>query len=259
MDFINVTIDNHISHLFLDRGRSNALNQQMLEELKQAVTTAQEDPSVEGIIIQGKPGFFSAGLDLVDLYAYSEQEVRKFWYTFMDLVRTFVAFDKPAVAAISGHSPAGGCVLALCCDYRIMADGDYVIGLNEIPVGIAVPESIFRLYSFWLGQAAAYRYLLEGKLLKPRDAHQCGLIDEVVDERGIRTAAERQLRKYTQYEHNTWRQSKRTMRRALVMQLCENQEEAIEAVLKQWWSPGTRAILKTIIDNLKSGSQVNHG
>lgn len=259
MDFINVAIDNHISHLLMDRGKSNALNQQMLEELKQAIAKAQEDPSVEGVVLQGKPGFFSAGLDLVDLYAYNEQEVRKFWYTFMDIIRTFAAFDKPAVAAINGHSPAGGCVLALCCDYRIMANGDYVIGLNEIPVGIAVPESIFGLYSFWLGQATAYRYLLEGKLLKPEEAHQCGLIDEVVDERGIRTAAERQLRKYTQYERNTWRQSKRTMRRALIARLDENQEHAIEAVLKQWWSPATRAILKTIIDNLKGGSKAEHG
>ncbi|WP_257669473.1 enoyl-CoA hydratase/isomerase family protein [Parapedobacter tibetensis] len=250
MDFIKVTVDERISHVYLDRGKSNAINQQMLEELKQSIIAAQQDPAIEGLIIQGKEDFFSAGLDLIALYEYNEEEVRKFWHTFIDFIRVFVAFDKPAVAAISGHSPAGGCVLALCCDYRVMVEGDYVIGLNEVPVGIVVPDSIFHLYSFWVGQAVAYRYLLEGKLLNPQEAFQAGLIDEVVHVKSIRTAAERQLRKFTQYERNTWRQSKRNMRKALIARFEANQDEVIEAVLKQWWSPATRSILKTIIDNL---------
>lgn len=251
MDFIKVTVEERVSHVYLDRGKSNAINQQMLEELQQSIVEAQQDPAVEGLILHGKEGFFSAGLDLIALYEYNEEEVRRFWHTFIDFTRAFVAFDKPSVAAISGHSPAGGCVLAICCDYRVMAEGDYVIGLNEVPVGIVVPNSIFHLYSFWLGQANAYRYLLEGKLLKPQDAFKVGLVDEVVDVRSIRTAAERQLRKYTQYERNTWRRSKLNMRQALIAQLETSQDETIAAVLKQWWSPATRSILKTIIDNLK--------
>ena len=253
MDFIKVTVEERVSHVYLDRGKSNAINQQMLEELRQGITEAQQDPAIEGLILHGKEGFFSAGLDLIALYEYNEEEVRRFWHTFIDFARTFVAFDKPSVAAISGHSPAGGCVLAICCDYRVMVEGDYVIGLNEVPVGIVVPNSIFHLYSFWLGQANAYRYLLEGKLLKPQDAFKVGLVDEVVDARSIRTAAERQLRKYTQYERNTWRRSKLNMRQALIAQLETSQDETIAAVLKQWWSPATRSILKTIIDNLKGG------
>lgn len=253
MDFVKVSVEQRISHIYLDRGKPNALHQQMIEELRQVINEAGENPAVEGVILHGKEGFFSAGLDLVALYEYNEDEVRRFWHTFLDFVGTLVAFDKPAVAAISGHSPAGGCVLALCCDYRIMAQGDYVIGLNEIPVGIIVPESIFQLYGFWLGQAKAYRYLLEGKLLNPQGALENGLVDEVVDAKSIRTAAERQIEKYTQYERNAWRLSKRNMRQSLISHFEADQTDAIESLLKRWWSPGTRAILKTIIDNLKGG------
>ncbi len=253
MDFIKIIVEDRVSHIHLDRGKSNALHQQMLEELGEAVAGVQKDPAVEGLILHGKEGFFSAGLDLIALYDYNEEEVRRFWHTFMDVIRALVAFDKPAVAAISGHSPAAGCVLAICCDSRVMADGDFIIGLNEVPVGLIVPESIFQLYSFWLGPARAYRYLLEGTLLKPQEAVGAGLVDELVDMRRIRSAAERQLRKYTQYERHTWRQSKRNMRRALVAAFDANQDETIEAMLRQWWSPATRAIVKTIIDNLKGG------
>lgn len=253
MDFVKVTEDQRVSHIYLDRGRSNALDQQMIEELRQTIVEIRENSAIEGLILHGKEDFFSAGLDLVALYEYNEEEVRRFWHTFLDFVRTFVTFDKPAVAAISGHSPAGGCVMAICCDYRIMAQGDYVIGLNEIPVGIIVPESIFQLYSFWLGQAKAYRYLLEGRLFNPRDALDTGLVDEVVDVKSIRTVAERQIGKYTQYEWNAWRESKRQMRRSLIARFEADQTDAIELLLKRWWSPATRAILKTIIDNLKGG------
>lgn len=255
MNQVKVSIEERVCHIYMDRGKSNALDQQMLEDLREAVSNAQTDPAIAGLILHGKDGFFSAGLDLVALYGYNEDEARLFWHTFVDFVSTFVAFDKPAIAAISGHSPAGGCVLAICCDYRIMAEGDYVIGLNEVPVGIIVPEPIFDLYSFWLGQATAYRYLLEGKLLKPQEALQVGLVDELVDARRIRTAAERQLHNYTQYEWTTWRQSKRNMRRQLIARFNTGQDETVDAVLKQWWSPATRSIIKTIIENLKKGRE----
>ncbi|MGV3761520.1 enoyl-CoA hydratase/isomerase family protein [Parapedobacter sp.] len=253
MEFIKIAIEDRVSHIYLDRGKSNALHQQMLEELGEAVAEAQSNPAVEGLILHGKEGFFSAGLDLITLYGYDEEEVRRFWHTFMAVIRTLVAFDKPAVAAISGHCPAAGCVLASCCDYRVMADGDFIIGLNEVPVGLIVPESIFQLYGFWLGRANAYRYLLEGKLLKPQEALGAGLVDEVVDLRRIRSSAERQLRKYTQYDRNTWQQSKRNMRKELIAAFDADPGETIERMLKQWWSPATRSIVKTIIDNLKGG------
>src|SRR5690606_4415621 len=128
-----------------------------------------------------------------ELYNYSEDEVRQFWLDFIGLVKCFVSFSKPAVAAITGHSPAGGCVLAICCDYRVMAKGDFVIGLNELPVGIIVPQPIFELYSFWIGQGMAYRNLMEGKLMTPEEALSCGLVDEVVVAQSLVGTAERQL------------------------------------------------------------------
>lgn len=250
MDFIKVNIEQRIAHVFLDRGKSNAFHADMLAELNTAVAAAQADASVEGLILHGKEGFFSAGLDLITLYDYNEQQIQDFWELFMAFVESLVKFQKPAVAAINGHAPAGGCVLALCCDARVMAEGDFIIGLNEVPVGIVVPDSIFELYSFWLGKAHAYRYLLQGKLLRPQEALSVGLVDEVVPVQRIRTVAERHLGMYTQFERNTWWQSKTNLRRNLAERMAASREESIRMVLKQWWAPATRSILKTIIENL---------
>ena len=131
-----------------------------------------------------------------------------------------------------------------------MVEGDFIIGLNEVPVGIIVPESIFHLYSFWIGQAKAYQYLLEGKLLNPEQALEVGLINELVSAEKLRSRAEKQLLSYLQYDATTWQQSKINMRRSLIQQMRNTPKDMLDTVLKQWWAPSTRSILKTIITNL---------
>jgi len=122
MDYLDVVIEDQVAHVRLNRGRSNALHAPMIQELDTLLQQLDEDPSVRGILLQGKDGFFSAGLDLIALYEYDEHEIRALWVNFIGLARTFIAVGKPVLAAINGHSPAGGCVLALCADYRVMAE-----------------------------------------------------------------------------------------------------------------------------------------
>lgn len=253
MKHLSLSVTDRMALIGLNRGRSNAINAELLDELKMIFKSVQDDDNIAGVIIHGKEGFFSAGLDLIELYDYSEVEIRVFWESFLSFIQSFTAFKKPVIAAIGGHSPAGGCVLALCCDYRIMAEGEFIIGLNEVPVGIIVPDAIFHLYSFWIGQAKAYQYLLEGKLLNPEQALKVGLIDELVSPASLRSRAEKQLKKYIQLEANTWQQSKINMRRELISKMSADPTATLDVMLQQWWSPSTRSILKTIIENLKGG------
>jgi len=251
MNTISVSIKDRLAIITLNRGKSNSLNREMVTELSDILHNIDSDANIGGVIITGKENFFSAGLDLIELYNYNEQEAKSFWNLFLDFVASITAFKKPLIAAINGHSPAGGCVIALACDARIMAEGKYIIGLNEVPVGIIVPNSIFELYSFWLGKANAARSLLEGKLFNPEEAIAIGLVDEVVKQESILTAAERRARKYMAFEQNTWSQSKSNIRKSLIESTSSDQSADLEIMLKQWWSPNTRAILKTIIDSLQ--------
>ncbi len=251
-EFIKSQNTDHLLYLGLDRGRSNALHLEMVLELTQELERAKKDPAVEAVVIHGKEGFFSSGLDLITLYQYDKAEIATFWNAFMDLIYVLTSFPKPTIAAITGHSPAGGCVIALCCDCRVMAEGEFIIGLNEVPVGIVVPTSIFNLYSFWIGQAQAYRNLLEGKLLGPAEALSCGLVDETVPADRILTAAGRKAKALAQFEKTAWGTTKLNLRQELLKNLTDSKTRSIDQVLEQWWKPSTRQILKTIIANLTS-------
>jgi len=252
MNTLKITVKDKVAFVALDRGKSNAINAEMVSELHQTMQNIETDTSIGGVILTGKEGFFSAGLDLIELYDYDDHRIKEFWNNFLSLTAQMTSFKKPLISAISGHSPAGGCVLALCADYRIMTGGRFIIGLNEVLVGLIVPESIFHLYAFWLGNARAYQFLLEGKLIQADEALQIGLINEVVQPEEILPASERQMKKYIQLNSTIWQQSKVNLRRELLSKVNINQTETLEAMLKQWWSPSTRSILNTVIQNLKA-------
>ncbi len=251
METLKITIQDSVAIIALDRGKSNAMNEQMLDELKKIILSIEQDTNILGVVLTGKPGFFTAGLDLIALYDYDEAQMKTFWTKFLDLVKILTSFKKPLISAISGHSPAGGCVLAICSDYRVMAEGEFIIGLNEVPVGIIVPDSIFELYAFWIGKANAYRYLLEGKLMGVEDAKTVGLVDASSHIDSLMTLALKKMKTYLQLEQTTWQQTKLNLRSSLIKKMNEDQTETLDVMLKQWWSPSTRSILKTIIDNLK--------
>ncbi|MEN0055784.1 MAG: enoyl-CoA hydratase/isomerase family protein [Mucilaginibacter sp.] len=247
-----LSVRDKLAVIMLDRGRSNAINHQMVKELTDCIQTLELDNAVGGLIITGKPGFFSSGVDLIEAYEYDVEQSRALWTDFLALQRKLVSFKKPMVTAISGHSPAGGCVLAICSDYRVMAEGSFIIGLNEIPVGIIVPDSIFHLYSFWLGQHKAYQYLMEGKLLKVNEAFDAGLIDEICPAESLLTIAERKIRTYMQLNPTTWSQSKLNLRNELISKLNTDQEGVLNRMLDQWWAPDVRKGLQMLIQNLKT-------
>nr|MBC7611376.1 enoyl-CoA hydratase/isomerase family protein [Pseudopedobacter sp.] len=250
MNTIKVTIQDKVAIISLDRGKSNAINEEMVDELQKMILNIEQDENIGGVILTGKEGFFTAGLDLIELYDYDENQIKVFWVKFLDLVKTLTSFKKPLISAISGHSPAGGCVLAICSDYRVMAEGKYIIGLNEVPVGIIVPDSIFELYAFWIGKGKAYQNLLEGKLMGVDEAKSIGLIDHSAPITSLMTAAQKKMQQYIQLPATTWQQTKLNLRKELISKVSEDQTETLEVMLKQWWSPSTRAILKTIIQNL---------
>lgn len=236
--------------LTMDHGPANALDQHLVDELTGWFRAAREDDAVAGAVLAGKPRFFSAGLDLIRLYGYDREAMAHFWRSFLDLLRTMAAWDKPLVAAITGHAPAGGCLLALTADHRVMAEGKYTIGLNEVPVGIAVPEPIFELYRFWLGTPRAYALLLDGTLLPSAEAAAIGLVDAVVPEDAVVAAAEERLRGWLAHDRLVWRRSKAALRRRLLDDMAFDFDAVFGPALDHWFSAPQRARMGALVERL---------
>src|SRR6476646_6599982 len=127
-----------IRELQLNRPPVNALTGELLSGLRQAIEQAPRD-GVRALILSGLPGRFSAGLDVPLLLTLDAPAVAQLWRELYALLEAIASSPIPLVAAMTGHAPAGGTVLALFCDWRVLAEGDYKVGLNEVQVGIRLP------------------------------------------------------------------------------------------------------------------------
>ena len=155
----------------------NALNTELLRTLTEAIKAAARDAA---IVITGQPGLFSAGLDVRGLLELDRDGVTT---TFIELWRTQHAIAHSAVPVIfglTGHSPAGGTVLAIHGDYRIMALGDFRLGLNEVQVGLFPGGVIHGAFKRLVGGHTA-QLLTRGALIDPATALRVGLVDELCD------------------------------------------------------------------------------
>lgn len=257
-NFEFLVVEEHVQYLILqlNRGKANALNQQMIDELSHFFKQALADQDVGGVVLIGKDHFFSGGVDLTEVYFYSSDAIKHFWGSFLQLATQMLDFNKPLVAAISGHSPAGGCIMALTCDYRIMANGEkYQIGLNEIAVGITPRASILQLYTSLIGPRKAYQYLLEGKLLTPQKALEDGLVDALAELKDLRKQAQAKIESYLQLPRKAFRQTKAILRQELIQSMRKNQDAELDKLHQQLMSKESKLIMGKLVEYLKSSKK----
>ncbi len=153
-----------------------------LDDALAAAFAAGESTAVgapRAVVLSGQPRMFSAGLDIREVTG-PDAGLRALMVNFWRVQQRLALGTLPVVSAITGHSPAGGAVLAILCDHRIMAAGDFRIGLNEVRVGLYPGEIIFRCLSRLVGTGRAVSLLPRGAMLSPDEALACGLVDEVV-------------------------------------------------------------------------------
>lgn len=180
MEFVTVDRDEELLIITLARGKANPLNAAMVEELTEAMSMADAG-DVRGVVLSSdRPKFFSSGFDVGEVFQYDRVRMTGFFSRFIDLYEGILLLPKPVVAAVSGHAFAGGAVLALACDARVMAEGEFGFALNEVNLGVVVPPGFVRMAIAAVGVTNAREVILEGKTLSPERALEMGLADAVV-------------------------------------------------------------------------------
>jgi 3,2-trans-enoyl-CoA isomerase len=239
-----------IRELRLARPPVNALDPALVAALKAAIQSASED-GASALILSGSPGLFSAGLDIPALLQLDRDAMRVFWSDFFGVCAALARSPIPVAAAITGHSPAGGAVLAIFCDYRVMARGEFRIGLNEVQVGLTVPDCIQAALRRLVGPYRAERLLVAGAMLDADDAVAAGMVDELtdIDHVVIRTLAwlEPLLKLPRQAMLAT-----RALARADLARLFDDPDALpVEAFLDGWFAPEAQATLHALVERLR--------
>jgi len=237
------TIDEQgVRELRLARPPVNALDTALIESLADAVRSAPA-AGAHAIVLSGEPGIFSAGLDVPALLRLDRAGMRR---TFAALGRAQEAIARspvPVIAAITGHAPAGGTVLVLHCDYRVMAEGSFTVGLNEVAVGLTPGVLLHHAYARLVGEGRAAVLLTRGALLDPQYALTCGLVDEVCAPADVVPRAHAYAQQLLALPAAAMRVTRATARAALIALFDADDGTFADSATELWFSAETQARL----------------
>lgn len=225
--------------LTLDGPGKNALSTALMQSILDRLAEANGDP----VLFIGANGAFSAGLNLEEVESHQGEDM----FAFLDLLERCMTaiylYPGPTVACVNGHAIAGGAVITLCCDHRVVVDDPKVrIGLNEVALGVRFPPRIFEIVRRRVGD----RVLLGGELFAPREALAVGFVDEVSsDPEGL---ARSRLEALASHPRDGYAVLKRDLR-GTPESLCpaDESEARLRAMVPQWTSTVVRERVGAIL------------
>lgn len=220
--------------LRLNRPPANALDLEVITELGDAFTELENEAEARALIVTGSGRFFSAGLDLKAVPAYSADQQRQLATELNRMVGRLYGLKLPAVAAVNGHCIAGGLIVALCCDYRIAAAGDYKIGLTEARVGVPFPVGPMAVVQGELAPAAARISVLLARNTDPQGALAQGLLDEVQAAEQLLGRAMEMAEEMAALPRSSYGRIKRHLRAAALARIDDAVSNQNEPVLGSW-------------------------
>ncbi len=239
-----------VRELKLARPPANALNSELIAALREQVNAAQSDDGPRALVLSGQPRMFSAGLDVAALLKLDRAALHKTWQDFFGVMYAIVTSRIPIAAAITGHSPAGGAVLALFCDYRIMARGDFKIGLNEVQVGLMLPSVIHKALAFAVGPRQAERLAVGGLLISPDEAYRVGLIDELTAVEDTVAHALTWAEALIKLPPEAQRRTRAIARAGLISAFDDFDDQQVESFVEGWFSDETQTAMKALVARL---------
>lgn len=240
-----------VLELRLARPPVNALSPELIATLREAVQEAPRQ-GYHGLLLSGREGLFSGGLDVPLLVALDRNGMEAFWDDFSGLMAAVACSPIPTAAAITGHSPAGGTVIAMWCDYRVMAEGTYRVGLNETQIGLAIPPMIIDGFKRLVGAHRGERLVAEGRLVDATEAAAIGLVDELTAVDQVVPQALAWLQRHLALPRHAFLANRRIARADLGRLFEADRLAAAGSFVEGWFSAPTQASLQALVAQLQS-------
>jgi Delta3-Delta2-enoyl-CoA isomerase len=246
MTFVNLELRDGLATVRLQRGKVNALNEQVVDELSGCFRELEADPAVRGILLTGTGKFFSFGFDIPEFLGVPKEGFARYLRKFAGLYRELFLHPRPVVAALNGHTVAGGCMLASACDVRVMVKENARIGLNEVGFGSSLFAGSVEMLRFWLGSRRAQDVVYGGALYTAEQALELGLTDAVVPDGALVEEASNRLSELAGKSPEAFGSIKRLLRQPIAEEMQRREDASIREFVEIWYSNETRAELEKI-------------
>ena len=238
----------------LDKPRGNAIDEPFVQELVQVAGQLASDPGVRGVLLaSAHPKLFCPGLDLVTLLEYDRAGMERFMRLFAEAVWALYSLRKPVVAAIGGHAVAGGCILALTADYRVLKRGGVQIGLNEVKVGVPLPWSVAVLLRASVPPSSLTQVALLGRNFADDDAVGVGLADQLADADGFEDFCRARLEEFADKDPDAVAVTKVYLRAGPLAEMRARERDEQRTWLDRWFSDSTRERIRQIVAGMGKG------
>lgn len=225
-----------VTILRLARGKGNALNIELCAALIDTLEQLERDSS-KAVVITGQGNVFGAGVDLPALVAGGADYVRQFLPLLQRAFEKVATFPKPIVAAVNGHAIAGGAILLLACDQRLLARGTARVGLTEVLVGVVFPAWPLEIARFATPAEHFQTLIFTGRTWQPDEALARGLVDELVEPELLIDRACAVAQELSAIPAVTYATTKLAVRRPMFEAARRQAELTDAAIIDHWSSP----------------------
>ncbi|MEN6437482.1 MAG: enoyl-CoA hydratase/isomerase family protein [Syntrophobacter sp.] len=238
-----VKIDDFDSFAFLRLNNevSNAIDPELVCDLAAAVKQVRRE--FQGLVLAGGDEFFCTGFDLPKLLPLSKREMGNFLFEYDQMIFDIFSVPLPTVCAIKGHAIGGGNILALTCDFRFAAEGEKLIGLNEVKLGLPVPYLADMILRQLIGDRAASAMLYHGELMSMSDAHHNGLLDEILPPEDVEARAIQKISAMVGLPVSGFGTIKDNRTESISVRFWQNQAAKRQYFLNGWFNASVRETL----------------
>jgi enoyl-CoA hydratase len=223
-----------IEVLTLARPPANALHIETTEELADAFEALASDDAAAAVVLTGEGKAFCAGLDLKAITNYSQTELRRLLDAINRMATAVYSCPLPVIGAINGHAIAGGFVLAMCCDWKIVADAPMRVGLTEVRVGVPYPAAALEVVRSELHPKVARELVLFGKNMNAAEALAAGIFDESVAPHQLLVRAMEKAREAAELPRRSFKIIKHQLRRR-ALEACRAAVSGEGEALRDGW------------------------
>ncbi|KAJ2744629.1 hypothetical protein GGI20_002809 [Coemansia sp. BCRC 34301] len=243
-----------VATITMSCAKANSFDATALQGLSQALAQVEARPDVRGLVLQsGVAGFFSAGFSLPVFSSISHADFKQLWALARDVFRRLHALPVPSIAAIDGHALGLGCALAMACQHRYAVRSSALIGLNEVVVGLPVPQWLAERFRDLTSLRAAEELLSTGATLSIDRALPLGLIDAIFDSSdAVAAAAHTRLHQCAAAPHFAQAETLEALRRPFLARFDADCEHDTEQLWRAISSSHTQHAIQAAIARLAS-------